>query len=98
MATFHFIGPKVFYEKTKNWIYFHEILGLSTHLAAIEELKLPSPKLLNMQGPEALNATTGRMFHRLRKGLNSLGLPIGNLDKVPYPERSGELAHLLLRT
>lgn len=71
-----------FAKKSENWQYFHEILGLANHLKALEANKLPSPSLVNMQGPEALNSIVSRLSDRLTRGLSSLGTPNGKLGEV----------------
>ena len=80
--TFIFLGDRYFNEKTSKWKYFHELVGIPVHLEVLEQLGLPSPNMLNMQGPESLNAITGRTFERVRRGVSHLGLPTGKLDGV----------------
>jgi hypothetical protein len=68
--------------KTDPWCYFHELLGISAHLAAVDAARLPSPSQINMEKPEALNSVAGRFYKDYTKGLSLLGTPNGKLAKV----------------
>ena len=68
--------------KSKHWLYYHELLGIKAHLDSLRFLKLPSPNVVNMQGPEAFNSVLGRFYKDYTRGLSYLGTPNGKLSKV----------------
>jgi len=79
---YRFLDSKRFDTKASHWKYFHELLGIKAHLQYISEHGLPSPRILNMQGPEALNSVVGKFVKNLTRGLSPLGTPNGKLSTV----------------
>jgi hypothetical protein len=79
---FRLLDAKEFSAKSERWIYFHELLGLRAHLEALSISKLPTPAIVNMQGPEALNSIASRFHKDYTRGLSFLGTPNGRLAKV----------------
>jgi hypothetical protein len=81
---FLFLDEKRYEDKTKHWIYFFEIIGLASHLQALEAARLPSPALVNMQGMEAMNSVASGFVENLTRGLTTIGVPNGQQSQVYF--------------